>query len=604
MAVVRRLSLVFLVLLIVLGTVPLTAQLAQASTLPSVSIEDKWVWEGDSGEKEFYLVVRLSAPSSEDYVIVDFRTQDGTAKANTDYVPTNPDWPYNYALFEDGATVDTIHLKVKGDTQIEPNEYFYVVLYDPYRCTIADGQATVTIGNDDYPPTLSVNDVTVDPEGDSGTKDAVFTVSMSRSWSQSVTVDYSTADASAEEGADYQATSGTLTFAPGETAKTISVPVLGDMMDEYDESFFLNLSNATNATIRDSRGYGRIVDDDPQPALSVNDVVVEEGYWESFTISLSNPSGKSVFVYFKTADGTATAGADYFGWPTWGLGFDPGEATKEFWLWTYHDTIDEPDETFYINLWDPRNATIADSQGVVTIQDNDPPPTLSVSDVTVDPEGDSGTKDAEFMVSLSQVSGKTVTVDYSTADGTATSGADYQATSGTLTFAPGEIAKTIPVAVIGDMLTEFSETFSLNLSNPTNATIADGEGLGTIVDDDPIPVLIDIKPGSDPNSINLGSKGVIPVAILTTEDFDATTVDGETVRFGPGQAAPVHYAIEDVDGDGDLDIILHFKVQEADIGAEDTEAILTGQTQDSVHIIGVDAVRIVPPKATAKGNKK
>jgi len=119
-----------------------------------------------------------------------------------------------------------------------------------------------------------------------------------------------------------------------------------------------------------------------------------------------------------------------------------------------------------------------------------------------------------------------------------------------------------------------------------------------------VPVLIDIKPGSDSNSINLKSKGVVPVAILSTGNFDATTIDGETVRFGPDEAKPVHYAIEDVDGDGDLNMTLHFKTQETGLGAEDIEAILTGQTQDGVHVIGVDVVRIVPPEDKGKGNKK
>lgn len=109
---------------------------------------------------------------------------------------------------------------------------------------------------------------------------------------------------------------------------------------------------------------------------------------------------------------------------------------------------------------------------------------------------------------------------------------------------------------------------------------------------------IDIKPGSDPNSINLKSKGVIPVAILTTEDFDAATVDPDTVRFGPGGAEKAHKRahVADVDGDGDLDLVFHFRTQDAGIAPEDTEACLTGQTYDGVPIRGCDSVRIVPPK--------
>ncbi|MFX0201653.1 MAG: hypothetical protein ACFFCW_36530 [Candidatus Hodarchaeota archaeon] len=110
----------------------------------------------------------------------------------------------------------------------------------------------------------------------------------------------------------------------------------------------------------------------------------------------------------------------------------------------------------------------------------------------------------------------------------------------------------------------------------------------------PSPVAIDIKPGSFPNSINLDSKGVIPVAILGTEDFDASTVEPETVGFGPLDALPVHWALEDVDGDGYIDWILQFKNQETGIQPGDTEATLTGKTVDGQDIIGSDSVRTVP----------
>jgi hypothetical protein len=112
------------------------------------------------------------------------------------------------------------------------------------------------------------------------------------------------------------------------------------------------------------------------------------------------------------------------------------------------------------------------------------------------------------------------------------------------------------------------------------------------------PVQVDIKPGSDPNSINLKSKGVIPVAILTTEDFDALTVDEDSVLFGPAEAEKRHKRahVEDVDDDGDLDLVLHFRTQDTGIAPGDTEACLIGQTYDGVPIMGCDSVRTVPPQ--------
>jgi hypothetical protein len=115
-------------------------------------------------------------------------------------------------------------------------------------------------------------------------------------------------------------------------------------------------------------------------------------------------------------------------------------------------------------------------------------------------------------------------------------------------------------------------------------------------------VIIDIKPGSLPNSINPNSHGVIPVAILTLASFDATTVDQNDLAFGPAQAAPRKCAIDDVDGDGDQDLMCHFRTQETGISAGDVEACVTGQTLGGEPITGCDSVRTVPPNADADGD--
>ena len=153
------------------------------------------------------------------------------------------------------------------------------------------------------------------------------------------------------------------------------------------------------------------------------------------------------------------------------------------------DVLDEIDETFVVNLSGPTNATIADSQGVATIADDfNPAPSLTIDDQNLT-EGDAGTATMTFTVTASAVSAKTMTVAYATADGTATSPADYTLSTGTLTFNPGQLTRTFNVPIVGDTRDEFDETFVAGLSTPTNATITDDQGVGTIVDNDPLPTV-------------------------------------------------------------------------------------------------------------------
>lgn len=203
----------------------------------------------------------------------------------------------------------------------------------------------------------------------------------------------------------------------------------------------------------------------------------------TFTISLSVASSQTVMVDYSTVDGTATAGADYTA-VSGTLTFQPGEVTKTVSVPVLTDNLVEPPETFTLRLSNPRFATLADPDGVGTILDAGPvPPTIRAGDVQVT-EGEGGTTDATFTVTLSAASSQPVTVDYATADGTAVSGSDYLPVSGTLTFAPGVTTQTVAVPIVGDAIPEPTETFRLNLSNPTNATLGSDHGTGTIVDND------------------------------------------------------------------------------------------------------------------------
>ena len=452
------------------------------TVLPSLTINDVTITEGNSGTLLATFEVKLSKASL-DTVTVQYGTGNGTATAGSDYTATS-----GIITFAPGQTSKIITVPVNGDLLNEINETFTVNLSNPSKAKIADAQGIGTIINNDPIPSFAINDVTIS-EGNSGTKNAIFTVNLSAARGKTTTVNFATANGTATAGSDYTATSGTLTFAPGETTKTIAVPIIGDTVVESNETFTVKLSGATNATIADTQGVATITNDDITPGLpqlSINDVTKTEGDSgttnATFTVRLSAPSTQTITVNFATANGTAIAGSDYTS-KSGTLTFTPGQTSKTISVAIKGDLLDENNETFNINLSNAINATIADSQGIATITDNDPIPSLAIGDVTLT-EGNSGTTNALFTVSLSAASGKTTTVNFATGNGTAIAGSDYTATSGTLTFNPGETSKTISVAVIGDTLQESNETFAVNLSNPTNATITDSQGIGTITDND------------------------------------------------------------------------------------------------------------------------
>ncbi len=495
----------------------------QNDDTPAISITDVAGMEGNSGTSNFDFQVTLSQPSTLP-ISVDFITADGTAIAFTDYVGL----PITTLNFAPGETSKIVAVTVNGDTDLELNETFFVNLSNPVNATILDNQGIGTITNDDS-PVLSINDLSMN-EGASGTTSFGFTVTLSPASPDTVTVKYSTATGTlnpATPGTDYTEVAAPvlLTFAPGETTKTANVLINGDTTPELNETFFVNLTMPTGAIALDTQGLGTIINDDT-PTISVDDVSQVEGdsgtTTFNHTITLSQASPLSVSVSYATSDGTATAGSDYVAIPLTSVTFAPGETTKPVAVTVNGDTTTEINETYNIDLSLPTNATIADNLGVGTIT-NDDIPTLSVNDVT-QVEGNSGLSDFAFTVSLSQASPVDVSVNYATAPGTASAPGDFIAIPSTLlTFAAGETTKTVNVQVVGDNVIEPNETFFVDLSTPTNATIADNQGLGTIINDDTQSLRV-----TDAR-VREGNSGTATLEFTVTLMLDNVNPDGPTV---------------------------------------------------------------------------
>ena len=225
-------------------------------------------------------------------------------------------------------------------------------------------------------PTLEISDVNIN-EGASGTTNAVFSVAMNGTSSQTVRVDYTTVDGSATADSDYLGRSGTLTYSPGTTVATIAVPIVGDADAEANESFRVQLSNPVNATLSNTSATGLIINDDftTTPTIAIDSVSVLEGSGTgtpvaSFTVSLSIASPSSALVSYQTVPGTATSPADYQS-TTGVLTFAGGSTTQTIQVPIVPDTIGEPNETFTVQLSAPVNAVIGAGTGTATIVNDD-----------------------------------------------------------------------------------------------------------------------------------------------------------------------------------------------------------------------------------------
>ena len=525
----------------------------------TLEIEGTSVFEGDSGTTGATLAVTLSSVSSR-HVTVDYRTADGTARAGADYVGES-----GTLTFSPGELSETITVDVKGDTFAEGGEEgleeFTVLLNDASHADIAASHGVVTILDDDA--TIEIGDAAV-AEPDSGTTEALFEVNLSAPATSHVTVHYRTVEGSARAGDDFESRSGTLTFSPGEVSKSISVPVKSDAVrdaEEDDELFYVELFDASGAEIGDGVGEGKIVDADV--TIEVEDVAVMEGADKAIVeVKLNKPVDETVRVRYATRDGSAIEPDDYTE-QSGTLTFQPGEAGKRILIDIEDDKIAEEEEIFYLELSSPSGAKVLDGQSEITLLDNED--LIAIEDVVIT-EGDSRGLEASFPVTLSAPSPDTVTVAWRTVDGTATAPDDYERSSGTVTFAPGQVSRSIEVRIVDDDVDEGAadpEIFFIDLSNPRGARVADTRAEAEIFDDDLTIAIEDAEVAEEDEedvdavfTLRLSSESGRAVEVsyrtrdgsaVADEDYEAVS---DTVVFPPGEVEaeieiPVFADLED-----------------------------------------------------------
>lgn len=406
-----------------------------------------------------------------------------------------------------------------------------------FELTFDETEQSVTAGYTGD-PVVSVSDVTV-VETNGGQTEAVVTITLSAPQIFRVTINYATADgndavhpernATAASG-DFESISGKLTFNPGETSKTITIMVNGDTTYEEPEQFRLLLSNPSAGidlpTMPQTTVLVTLQNDDPIPRISIGDYVppsqiqpdgsllylVPENAPAKFILSLSNASYHDIKVSYLVDSSYGFAGqvgedpakpfplyvdGDFVETAPGTVIFKAGETHRTITVSLRNDTTDEPDETFFVDLYNPEYAGIEDGRGIGIIPDDDAPVHVSIAPAGAPPgvffiskaEGDTGYTTVMLQLTLSAASGKTVTVDYATSPGTAVeqvfSGElgnfkDYEATPNdntpdalqTLTFLPGETSKFITVKIYGDNYVEGDEIFFVNLLQAHEADIA------------------------------------------------------------------------------------------------------------------------------------
>ena len=362
------------------------------------------------------------------------------------------------------------------------------------RCGEAIRGATWRLGDDsgggtttDNLPTLSI----ADGEGTESVDASVdFVVTLSTASSNTVTVNYATTGGSALADNDFTSTSGTLVFDPNITEQTISVPIVDDRVEDSGNTFAVTLSSPTNATIADATATGTIRNSEGEPTTPSNTLRASfvsmpgehAGPGERFTFELKFSEEPSLSYKTLRDDAFNVNGGDIrkaqrlerpsnirweitvepSGWGNVGITLPGGRAC------TASGAICTDD-----------GMKLANSQSATVLA----PVALWVADARAR-EGSDATLD--FAVALERASTQTVTVPVRDDERTAKAGEDYTATSGTLTFDPGDVAKTVAVPVLDDAKDEGEETMTLTLSNASNARIADGTATGTIVNSDPL----------------------------------------------------------------------------------------------------------------------
>ena len=427
---------------------------------------------------------------------------------------------WKFLGFIDSTAFSTVRIQNVDEVGNETNIFWA----DDFRLAAVEGPGVLQFDPASYSVAENGSSVTL-------------TVTRSGGSVGAVSVDYASSDGTATASTDYAVTAGTLNFPDGVLSQTIAVPILNDTTYEGDETFSLNLTNATGGAVvvAPTAAVITITEDDPVPPAgslqfdNVTYTVAENIASVQVTVTRTGGSFGAVSVVYSTSDGSATASTDYFA-ESGLLSFADGVTSQSFDIAIINDTSYEGDESFGLalsavsggaSLGTPATAT-------VTITEDDPVPPagslqFSAATYAVAENG------ASQVITVARSGGSygTVTVDYTTSNGTATAGSDYQAATGTLTFNDGVTSQTFSVPILDDVDYEGDETVNLGLSNagggaslgaPTSAVLS-------IIEDDAPPPAGTLQFSGASYVVAENGASVLATVTRTGGSFGAVSVD-------------------------------------------------------------------------------
>ncbi|MEY4339826.1 MAG: hypothetical protein RLZ14_1676, partial [Actinomycetota bacterium] len=398
------------------------------------------------------------------------------------------------AHFNTGDTSVDVLVDVLGDNLVETDETIDVSIVSAVGA-VAGTQATLTgtILDDDIPTmSLGLDQSAPELNADGTPATMVFDVTLDQAPVNPVTVDWSLVSGTATSGVDFLADGGIIAFSPGQTTAQIVVTVVDDTAVEFDETLTVQLANVVGATAPATLSMGGTIVDNDLPVASVAAVasVIEGNIGakpvQRFTLTLDRPSVRPVTVNWATGGGTASARTDY----QVGSGsvvFAPGVTSMPVTVTVIGDLLKELDETYNVNITSVADAVVGTASAAGTILDDETMPSIVINDIAVT-EGNVGTTSATFTVTLSKAPLFTTTVwadliPSNVAPAVAIP-SDVTMARTLVTFAPGQTTATVTAKVVGDRVKELNEKYFVRLSGAVKASIADGIGLGTILNDD------------------------------------------------------------------------------------------------------------------------